>query len=334
MPSYNSNSDRHNKLLVQEKDAGGSGNCFYFSIYDALNERGLVNKFANKYSTFRKKQSVHEYIDSYGKSQIYTYNFTTKDNFNLTLRHMIADILFQNETILKNLYILLEKTYDDFKTEYPNSVLADDIFYLSSTTENEPWLIEKFLEVKLNTPPLPTFKKSKAVPIEPGTFDLFKRSVQDSIVTVDNEAQEIETIAAHALFKYAGIELVIVTKKPITSGELIKTEKFNTGYVGLKLHINEKKMIAKHERNIQAQYKWGHLTHYKKMPIYLPLEDNRGIPIIYIVHLPNEGHYRYFSFENTYDTYQGGSTNQGGSHYKTIKRRNNIKNKKTNKRKF
>jgi hypothetical protein len=35
-------SSNKNKLPVFELDSGGGGDCFYFSLYEALNERDLI----------------------------------------------------------------------------------------------------------------------------------------------------------------------------------------------------------------------------------------------------------------------------------------------------
>ena len=72
------NSSNKNKLPVFERDAGGGGDCFFFSLYKALEERNLLKNIMDSYGTFSlNKNSFNTYFRNLVAEQITTERLTT-----------------------------------------------------------------------------------------------------------------------------------------------------------------------------------------------------------------------------------------------------------------
>jgi hypothetical protein len=71
-------SSNKNKLPVFERDAGGGGDCFFFSLYEALKERDLLKNIMDSYGTFSlNKNSFNTYFRNLVAEQITTERLIT-----------------------------------------------------------------------------------------------------------------------------------------------------------------------------------------------------------------------------------------------------------------
>jgi len=103
-----------NKLPVIDTDAGGKGNCFYFSLYEALKERDLIKNLEETYSIGR---------------------YVSKETFNKYFRMLISSQL--STDIMRETFIVLKEVFDN------NSDLS--IAEISHRTELQSWLIKDFI---------------------------------------------------------------------------------------------------------------------------------------------------------------------------------------------
>ena len=103
-----------NKLPVIDIDAGGEGNCFYFSLYKALKERDLIKNLEETYRIGR---------------------YVSKQTFNKYFRMLISRQL--SIDIMRETFILVKEVFDN------NSGLS--ITEISHRTELQSWLITDFI---------------------------------------------------------------------------------------------------------------------------------------------------------------------------------------------
>jgi hypothetical protein len=107
---------------VYLKEAGGDGNCFLNSIYDAANEQNLLEKIYNKYKTETKP------VD---KTAFVTY-----------IRGLVANQIIQDDEGLRTVYEIFEQS--DIKNKL--NLEEPDIQYL--VKDFQPWLIDLYKNSK------------------------------------------------------------------------------------------------------------------------------------------------------------------------------------------
>ena len=118
-----------NTFPVYLKEAGGDGNCFFNSIYDAANEENLLERIYNAYNTSSKP------VD--------------KISFVKYIRDLVARKINQDDTGLRTAYEIFEQS--DIKNKI---TLEEDTGYILD--DFQPWLIElyknskNFEEFKMN----------------------------------------------------------------------------------------------------------------------------------------------------------------------------------------
>ena len=110
-----------NTFPVYLKEAGGDGNCFFNSIYDAANEQGLLERIYNAYNTTSKP------LD--------------KISFVKYIRDLVARKINQDDTGLRTAYELLEDSdiKNKIKLEENKAYILNDF---------QPWFIQLYKDSK------------------------------------------------------------------------------------------------------------------------------------------------------------------------------------------
>ena len=245
-----------NTTIHKETDAGGGGNCFYFSLYEALTEQRLVKHITQLYGIIPKHYSNNSFM---GK----------KHNFNKYFRKLIAD---QITPELLEKYEIVRIVSDAVNANVNNNSYIDKskLDEIAQITQLQPWLIHDYIKAA-------------------GSLPLFSKHVKKSIRQTNNEVQELEVKIAQQLLSYAEIELKIISK-------FYKRKRNTNSFPfsGTQLNTAEKKMIVDFEN--KPFYKLPNNPHLnKKLPFTLSFKNESGQPIVYLVSSPMEGHYFYFS---------------------------------------
>ena len=260
------------KLPVTDIDAGASGDCFYYAVYEALKERGLIKGLAK---TIGKK---------YGRwnSIIPTYYNDAKENFNKYFRALIAEQI-TNEYLAQSIILLSnDKRLDGLLNKTPGSdSYQSDLHSLSIDYDLSQWFIKIFISTMKKE-----FNETK-----------FRKKIQDGIMTKGNEVQQIEINIATEILGSIGIQMKIVQKK--MPNVLTRASQYRIS--GLSLDENEKQQLVAFD-NEPTYTLNGKFANKRIDQILLPIVTQAGEPIIYIINNPVEAHYSYFSF----NAYNGG----------------------------
>jgi hypothetical protein len=257
-----------NKLPVLDIEAGGKGDCFYFSLYEALTERGLMDDFIKSIGlTYGPPYDVLRPIRG-----------NKKQSFNLYFRDLVANKLqptdlattieiLESNPQIQAIFTLQRIKPDDYKNMLIN---------ISNDTEFNPWFIDIYIRSARKT-----------------NNSAFLKGIQAGIKTAGNEAQQIETVLAKAILDSVGIQLEIVYKQFPAKTRISQYQALSY------LNTSNKQKIVDYDN--APVYTYGKYNKKKLEHIKLPIENN-GTPIIYVINSPQEGHYTYFSF----NTYRGG----------------------------
>ena len=296
MSTRNNSSSHIGKLPVAELDSGAGGDCFYFTIYDALVERGLLNDFV--------KSIGLTYARHYGVIPKFTNN--KKQNFNRYLRTLVASRI--NQSIINNALTLLDDMNEFKELLKSNSRNSDEytsiIHDLSNKTDLSIWFIKDYINYR---------KKNLNESLHDSRFYVL---VKKTVETPGNEAQQIEISITREILESVGIIMKNVLKEyPRKKGIS------QYSIAGLDLNSDEKRIIAKDDDANKPDYTlngYGGFSHKKLKNIKLLPESPNGEPIIYIVNSPQEGHFTFFSFSHA--KYSGGKKGK-----KTHKKKNAVR---------
>ena len=157
-------------------DAGGGGNCFYYSVFNALNEDKLLGKLQTALES--------ELLDTLNKV-----------NFNITMRTIVGDYLNTPAgiTIFTNFYNFMTISLNAYYEEHKRIDVND---FCNKHAEYLPWLIKLYGSSR--------------------SFNQFKEAVIENIKKNGTYVQSLEIEIVKHLLKKAGIHLFVLQNKDQT----------------------------------------------------------------------------------------------------------------------